>query len=135
MAQTTPLWGPAESISLAISASVIGGRLLEISGSNTVAHAGAGSTKWIGVAAYDVTFSSSVTRYVEIRRGWVESLLAAANVTAGDLVMCAASGQVTPIAAAGGTYAAADITNTRARVGLALETFASGASGAVATFD
>jgi hypothetical protein len=57
--------------------------------------------------------------------GGVQKLVASGTVTAGDLVVCAAAGQVSTLAAVT-TPTAADVTNTRAIVGVALTTATNG---------
>ena len=72
------------------SADVTGGRLVEVTGAYTVAHAGAGSTKIAGVAGFDVKANADVTVFW----GGVQRCTAAGAINPGDLVAAAADGKV-----------------------------------------
>lgn len=74
---------------------VVGGRLVEVNGVGTVGPAGAASTAWCGVAAYDAAVGEQVT----IIREGIQRLTASAAITAGGLVAAAATGKVAPIGA------------------------------------
>lgn len=74
------------------SAAVTGGTLAEVSGSGTVGPAGAGSTKVVGVFAFDTASGTQVT----VHTGAIQEIVAAANTTAGNTLKAAAAGQVTP---------------------------------------
>jgi hypothetical protein len=104
------------------SATITGGQLLAVSGSGTVAPAGANALNWTGVAAFDAASGDQVT----VHAGGVQRIVASGAVTAGDQLVAAASGKVSTLAAVT-TPTAADVTNTRARVGIALTTAADGA--------
>lgn len=110
MAEYLPIYKPGQAITLKASAAITGGKLLEVSGSGTVAHAGAASTKTVGVAGFDAANGADVTVYT----GGVQHLEAAGEVTAGDQVQAGAAGTVA--------------TGTTAPIGVALNTAASGAS-------
>ena len=90
MADYLPLFDPGAAVTYATSADVTGGRLVEITGDRTVAHAGADSTKVVGVAARDTKSGDSVTVY----SGGVQRPIAAGAVAAGDRVAAAADGKV-----------------------------------------
>ena len=90
MAEHLPVYKPGQAITLKASASITGGQVVAISGSGTVAPAGADSTAWVGVAAFDASTNDNVTIYA----GGVQSVTASANITAGATVECAASGAV-----------------------------------------
>lgn len=83
---------PGATYTAVTSATVTGGTLAEVSGSGTVGPAGAGSTKVVGAIAFDAASGQSVTLF----RGGVQSIVCAANVTAGNTLKAAAAGQVTP---------------------------------------
>lgn len=119
MADYAPRFAPGEAITLAASGTITGGNLVAVSGSGTVDVAGANALNWVGVAAFDVVSGDKLT----IRTGGVQKLVASGTVTAGDIVVCAAAGKVSTLAAVT-TPTAADVTNTRARVGIALTTAA-----------
>lgn len=72
------------------SAKVTGGRLVEVSGSKTVAHAAAGSAKVVGVAMHDAEQGSAVA----VSLGGVQRPLASAAVTAGAGVAATADGKI-----------------------------------------
>lgn len=121
MADYLPVYKPGRDITSTTSGAVTGGQLLAVSGNGTVATAGASSSSWIGVAAFDAASGARVTIHV----GGVQRLTASGSITAGDQVVCAASGQVSTLAAAG-TATAGDINNARAVVGIALTTATNG---------
>lgn len=128
MADYVPLFTPGQDFTSQASAAITGGQILAVSGSGTVAPAGANAKNWVGVATQDASNGDKVG----VTSGGVQRLTASGAVTAGDLVVCAAAGQVSTLAAAAATAAASaqtqtDIENTRAIVGLALTTAANGA--------
>lgn len=90
MAEHTPKFFPGEEVGYRASAAVTGGRLVEITGDETVAHAGAKSAKVVGVASFDAASGDLVT----VRSVGVHPLNAAAAVAAGAKVEAAASGGV-----------------------------------------
>lgn len=113
MAEYLPIYKPGQALTLKASAAITGGQLVAVSGSGTVAPAGAGALNWVGVAAFDASTNDNVTIHCD----GVQSLTASGAITAGDLVIGAASGAV-----ATGTTPASG-----AFVGVALTTAASGA--------
>jgi hypothetical protein len=121
MADYAPRFSPGDEFTLQASGTITGGNLVAVSGSGTVAVAGANALNWIGVAGFDAVSGDKVL----IRTGGVQKLVASGTVTAGDIVVCAASGKVSTLAAVT-TPTAADVTNTRAAVGIALTTAADG---------
>lgn len=90
MAEHTPKFFPGEEVTYRASAAVTGGRLVEITGDETVAHAAAKSPKVVGVAAFDAASGDLVT----VRSVGVHPLTAGAAVAAGALVEAAANGGV-----------------------------------------
>lgn len=121
MSDYLPRFKPGESITSQASATITGGQLVAVSGSGTVGVAGANATNWVGAAAFDVASGDKLT----IHCGGVQKLTASGTVTAGDLVVCAAAGAVSTLAAVT-SPTAADVTNTRAIVGIALTTATTG---------
>ncbi len=109
-----PLYKPGQAITLKASAGITGGRLVAVSGSGTVATAGADSVIWVGTASQDAATNDNLTIYC----GGVQLLVNTGGVTAGDQVECAAAGAVAT--AAGTTYAT--------YVGIALKTAVDGAT-------
>lgn len=91
MAEYTPIYA-ATPYTATTSAAVTAGTLAEVSGSATVGPAGAGSTKVVGVFAFDAASGAQVA----IHTGAIQEIVCAANVTAGNTLKAAASGQVTP---------------------------------------
>jgi hypothetical protein len=85
-----PLFFPGDTFTSTTSAAVTKGQLLYISGDNTVAPTTAATAAWVGVAAFDAASGAAVTVYTE----GVHPLIASGSITAGDLVIPAASGQV-----------------------------------------
>jgi hypothetical protein len=113
MAEYLPVKTPGEALVHTASATIAGGQLLAISGSDTVAPAGVASTAWIGVSAFDAVANERVTVYT----GGVQELTASGAIVAGGLVSAAANGAV---AAAGATPAVGTV------VGIAVTTAANG---------
>lgn len=110
MAEYLPIYTPGQAITLKASAAITGGQLVEVSGSGTVAPAGAASTKSVGVAGFDAALNDNVTIFA----GGVQNCTAAGAVAAGDQVAAAAGGKVA--------------TGTTAVIGVALSTAADGAA-------
>lgn len=90
MADYLPLFNPGTAVTFTASADVVGGRLVEITGDRTVAHAAAGSAKVAGVAAFNAAEGELVTVY----SGGVQRPVASGAITAGDSVEAAADGMV-----------------------------------------
>ncbi len=78
------------------SGSVTGGTLAAVSGSGTVATAGAASTIVCGVFAHDAPSGGKVT--VWPLEGVIHEIVSANNITQGGGIQSAASGQVDPVA-------------------------------------
>jgi len=114
MAEYLPLHDDGDSFTRVASASITGGQLVRVSGSNTVAPVSAASADWLGVAAFDANSGDNVTIYC----GGVQRPVASGAVTAGDVLVGAASGQVTTNATPGAGQ----------QVAIALTTVASGAT-------
>lgn len=121
MGDYVPKYDAGPEITSQASATITGGQLVAVSGAGTVGVAGANALNWVGVAAFDVASGDKLT----IHTGGVQRLVASGTVTAGDIVVAAASGQVSTLAAVS-TPTAADVTNTRAIVGIALTTATNG---------
>lgn len=113
MAEYLPIHTPGQAITLKASGSITGGRVVAVSGSGTVATAGADSTAWVGVAGFDAALNDNVT----IHCGGTQECVASGAITAGDAIECAAAGAVA-------TAASATAATT---VGIALTTAADGA--------
>ena len=122
MAEYLPIRTPGDALVSTASATITGGTLVAVSGNGTVATAGANALNWLGVAAFDAASGDTVTVYAS----GVQELTASGAITAGDLVVAAASGQVSTLAAVT-TPTAGDVTGTRAVVGVALTTAANAA--------
>lgn len=123
MADYVPLYQPGQAVTSQASAAITGGQLLAVSGDGTVAPAGANAANWVGVAAQDAAASGDKVGYYA---GGVQRITASGAVTAGDILVAAAAGKVATLAAVT-TPTAADVTNTRAIVGIALTTAADAA--------
>lgn len=118
-----PVFLPGDAIPLTASGPIAGGDLVVVSGSGTVAKAGAlAATTFVGVAGNDATASSRVTVY---GRGAVHESLADGTVTAGDqLTTTNTANRAVKSVPAVSTPTPGDVTNTRAIIGLALTTVA-----------
>ena len=90
MAEFLPTYKPGQALTLTASASVTGGKLVAVSGPNTVATAGSASTAVIGVAGFDAVLNDKVTVYA----GGVVEVTASGAVTAGSPVIAGAAGSV-----------------------------------------
>ena len=121
MAEYIPLFKPGNAVPRVASATITAGQVLAVSGSGTVGPAGANALNWVGVAGFDAASGDTVTTFA----GGVQRLVASGGITAGDLVVCAASGAVSTLAAVT-TPTAGDVTNTRAIIGVALTTATTG---------
>lgn len=121
MAEYLPIRKPGQALVAAASGTITGGQMVAVSGSGTVAVAGATALNWLGVAAFDAVSGDQVTIFCD----GVQELTASGSVNAGDLVVCAASGQVSTLGAVT-TPTAGDVTGTRALVGVALTTATTG---------
>lgn len=128
MPEYIPVFKPGEDITLNASAAIIGGQLLVSSGSGSVAPAAAASAPgWVGVATTDAASGAKVG----VTSGGVQELTCTTAVAAGDLVVSSGTaGQVATLAAVT-TPTAADVTGTRAIVGLALTSAAAGAKARI----
>lgn len=122
MADYVPILLDADSFTSTASATITGGQIVAVSGSGTVAPAGASALNWIGVAAQDTASGALVTLF---GGDSIHNLVASGTVTAGDLVVCGAAGTVATLAAVT-TPTAGDVTGTRALVGVALTTATTG---------
>ncbi len=91
MADYAPLYMPGDVITGVTSGAVTGGRLLAVSGNNTVAHAAADSNAVVGTAAFDAASGANVSYH---GRGQVHVSTAAGAITAGDRINSAANGTV-----------------------------------------
>src|SRR4051794_21368234 len=105
MGDYLPKYPEGDAFPLAITGAVTGGRLVTAAG----VHAGANARDWLGVASRDAVNGDRITVYT----GNVQRLIATGAITKGDLVVCAAAGTVSTLAAVT-TPTAADVTNTRA---------------------
>lgn len=113
MSDYTPRFKPGQAFTLQASAAITGGRLVAVSGSGTVATAGADSALLVGVAAFDVAASGDK---VTIYTGGVQKLVASGAITAGAGVVSDTGGKVksatTATAAAAGTLLGRALTTT-----------------------
>lgn len=108
------------------TATVLAGRLVEVSGNRSIAPAGATSRKVMGVAKQS---ASAIGDKVAVATGGAWMIVAQGAIAAGDDVGSGAAGdgRVSTIAAAGAAYVQAEANATRAIVGIALAAAADGA--------
>lgn len=90
MADYSPLFTPGLDVTFTATAPVTGGRLVEITGDRSVAHATADSAKVAGIAAFDAATGELVT----VHSGGVQRPIADGAIAAGDRVAAAADGKV-----------------------------------------
>lgn len=117
MADHVPHYISTPAISMAATATITGGRLVETTGNMTVAQAPAASAKVVGVAARDTVSGASTPVYMD----GVHDLVATGAIAAGDIVCAAANGTVAAIGA--------NVFGTK--VGRALEAIANTATGRI----
>ena len=121
MGEYSPIFKPGSDFTLQASATITAGQLLAVTGVGTVGPAPANAGNWVGVAGNDAASGAKVA----IHCGGVQELVTTGTVTAGDLVVAAANGTVSTLAAVS-TPTPADVTNTRGIVGVALTTATTG---------
>lgn len=92
MSDYLPKFKPGQAVTFAAKAAVTGGRIVEVAGNREVQHAGASSTKVVGVAGFDTAINDDVTVF----SGGVQRLELAATATAGQRLAAAADGKATP---------------------------------------
>lgn len=119
----------APKVTMTASAAITAGRLVEVTGNRTVGMAGANSLKVIGVALEGTDFVGTPDK-IAVASGGVFLLTASGAISAGDILVAAANGQVSTLAAVT-TPTPADVTNTRAIIGKALEAISNGLTGRV----
>lgn len=128
MPDYTPVYVIGRAITLTASSSCVGGDLLQISGSGTVAPwvpNATPSTKIVGVAGDDTPANGRVTMY---GFGPVHESIADGSITAGDqLISAATAGRQVKTCPAVTTPTAGDVTNTRSILGVALTSAADNA--------
>ncbi|MGF7124039.1 capsid cement protein [Rhodococcus sp. BE178] len=95
MAEYIPIRKPGAALVSQASASITGGQLVAVSGNGTVAPAGAASSAWLGVAAFDAVSGDKVT----IHAVGEHELTASGAIAAGAVVISAAAGAVAAIGA------------------------------------
>ncbi|WP_420179680.1 capsid cement protein [Paenarthrobacter sp. TA1.8] len=115
MGQHVHLFQPGDPVTFTASADVTGGQLVVVTGNRTVGPAGANTVAWVGTAAFDAKAGDKVT----VLKGGVQKIVASGAIAAGALVVAAAAGKVSALAAVT-TPTPADVTNSRAIVGIAL---------------
>lgn len=125
MADYTPVYSANQTpFTATTSAAVVGGTLAAVSGSNTVATAGALSAVVCGVFAHDAASGARVSIWPI--DGLIHEVVAASNITQGNGIQSAASGQVDPATTSLATQAAAGTL-----IGTALQTVTAGSSAKV----
>lgn len=116
MADYIPIYKPGNDITQTVGVTaVVGGNLVMLSAANTVIPTTGISIAWLGVATQD----AAVGAKVGVTSGGVQELVASGAIAVGAQVTSAAAGKIASLAAVT-TPTAADVTNTRAIVGVAL---------------
>jgi hypothetical protein len=125
VADYTPVFAAGQlPFSATTSAAVTGGTILAVSGTGTVATAGALSAIAVGVAAHDAASGAQVSIWP--LDGLIHEVVANTSFTQGNGVQCAASGQVDPATTSLATQAAAGTL-----IGTALTTVTAGGGAKV----
>jgi hypothetical protein len=99
MADYIPVFKPGDDLTLTAGATTTGGQLMYVSAANTVSPTTGATAAWLGVATQDAASGAKVG----VTSGGVQELVAAATIAAGDVLIPASNGRVTPIAS-GTTY-------------------------------
>lgn len=116
MADYIPPFEDADAnFTMTAGAGITGGRLVFVSGAKTVTETTGVTAAWLGVATQDALSGAKVG----VTSGGIQELTASGTIAAGDMVVPAVTGRVSTLAAVT-TPTAADVTNTRAIVGIAL---------------
>lgn len=92
MADYQPQFKPGQAVTFAVSADVIGGRLVAVTGARSVGPAGADSAAVVGVAATDAKTGDRVAVFT--RAGGVQRLTANGAIAAGAKISAAAAGKI-----------------------------------------
>lgn len=121
MSEYVAIFQPGAAITSQASADITAGQVLVVSGVGTVGPSGANAANVVGIATCDAKSGAKVV----YQTSGVHELVNSGGVTAGDIIVSAASGQVAKLAAVT-TPTAADVTNTRAIIGVALTTATTG---------
>lgn len=116
---------PSAHLTMTAGAAVTGGQLVFLSGNRTVTPTTGNLTTCIGVALFN---AASGDTNLTVATAGVWPLTASGAITFGDLLVSAAAGAASTVAAVT-TPTAADVTSTRALVGQALESIANAAQG------
>lgn len=91
MPEYLPKFKPGTAVTFTASADVIGGRAAEITGDRTVAHAAAGSAKYVGILGHSAKSGQKVTVHLP---GQVQHGVASGAIAAGVAIQTAANGLV-----------------------------------------
>lgn len=97
MADYQPKFLPGREVTFTASADVTGGRVVVITGDESVAHSAGPSAKVAGVAMYDALAGEKVV----VQSLATHRLIASGEITPGDAVASAADGKVAVAAADG----------------------------------
>ncbi|QJY46662.1 capsid cement protein [Pseudonocardia broussonetiae] len=100
MADYIPVFKPGTDVTFTAGAAITGGRLVALSAAETVIETSATTAAWMGAAVQDAASGAMVG----VTSGGVQELIVNAAVAVGDILVPAANGRVTPIAA-GTNYA------------------------------
>lgn len=91
MADYLPLHAPGKALTRTASAAITAGQLVSVSGSGTVAPAGAGDVFWLGLASKDTASGDTLAVFA----GGTQKVVAGTGgITAGTLVQAGAAGTV-----------------------------------------
>ncbi len=97
MSDYVPVFKPGDDLTLTAGSAITGGQLVSLSAANTVVPVSAATAAWMGIALQDAASGAPVV----VSAQGVHEVAVAAAVVAGDVVIPAATGRVTPIG--GGT--------------------------------
>jgi predicted RecA/RadA family phage recombinase len=94
MGDYIPVFKPGDDITMTAGAAITSGELVYVSAANAVQKTAGANAAWLGVATTDAASGAKVG----ITSGGVQELVVAAAVVAGDVLISAANGRVTPLA-------------------------------------
>jgi hypothetical protein len=92
MAEYLPGWIPGSAITRQASSAIVGGQLVVVSGSGTVAPGTVATHAWVGVAGVDAAVGDQVLVFCQ----GIHRLVATGAITAGQNVEPAPAGTVAP---------------------------------------
>lgn len=117
MPDYAPVFEEGRAITCQASAAITGGQLVYLTGDYEVAPTEDATAAWLGVASTDAQPGDDVTVY----RSGTQRIVCTAAVSAGDLLVAASAGRVTPAADPGVVVSLVGLAETAAAAGGVVE--------------